>query len=100
MDIPLKIMRKFEGHWVNFTLCTVLLTCVVLPDFLINWATHSQRAFGNWEAFGVILLTAVGLSYAKKTFFWGVWGVFFIIELCQFIHIVYFGTTIRPATVR
>jgi len=99
MDIPLKIKRKFEGHWVNFTLCTVLLTCVVLPDFLINWATHSQRAFGNWEAFGGILLTVVGLSYAKKTLFWGVWGVFFIIELCQFIHIVYFGTTIRHATI-
>jgi len=91
---------KTFSPYKNFVLAMGLLVCVLLPDFLINAMTSSNRVFWNWISFLFLAILCYGLTFLRKISFSLIWFCFFLIEIAQFLHIAYFGTPLFPSAIR
>ncbi len=84
----------------NLILGAELLACVLLPDFIINFIMESNRAFWNWISLLYIAPLCYGLTFLNRSSFALIWGCLGILEMAQFMHIVYFGVPLFPGAIR
>ena len=85
---------------VTQSLILAIILCVVmlLPDMVFGLITQSHRPFWNNMTALSIGMCALSLSFVSHISVVRIlWGIFFLLELIQFHHIIFFGVPITSS---